>query len=231
MSSIRCFSRKSKGFHGVSSCVSVDCVSGSGKGITCCVAIGRLGLPSYWSQASLAASLIAVSCFALKLLLPFPASVRATMAAGSGAALAPDVANAPGGVDESDSDGSSTTSAPLAMSEVEGSSSASEDEPAVTSKRGQVGQFVWPCPREYPSALEERKKRKHLIPEDVDKPAAGALFRKALAKSNQDGNLLRLHVFDEPHKRYHKNGQRRARHKHFLFKMRNTFAFVHTLAV
>lgn len=145
--------------------------------------------------------------------------------------MVPHGANSLGGVDESDSDGSSTTSALPAMSEVDGSSSASEDDPAPTSKRGQVGQFVWPCPREYPSALEERKKRKHLIPEDVDKPAAGALFKKALAKNNQDGNLVRLHVFDEPHKRYHKDGQRRARHKHFLFKMRNTFAFVHTSAV
>ena len=94
-----------------------------------------------------------------------------------------------------------------------------------------MGQVVWPCPREYPSALEKRKKRKHLIPEDVDKPAAGALFKKALVKNSQDGSLLRLHVFDEPHKRYHKNGPRRARHKHLLFKMRNTFAFVHTSAV
>ena len=152
------------------------------------------------------------------------------MAAGSDATLVPDGANAPGGVDESDSDGSSTTSTP-AMSDVEGSSSASEDEPAVSNTRGQVGQFVWPCPCEYPSELEERKKRKHLIPEDVDKPAAGALFKKALVKNKQEGNLLRLHVFDEPHKRYHKNGQRRARHKHFLFKMRNAFAFVHISAV
>ena len=88
------------------------------------------------------------------------------MAAGSDAALVPDAANAPGGADESDSDGSSTTSAP-AMSDVEGSSSASEDEPAVSNKRGQVGQFVWPCPREYPSELEERKKRKHLSPEEM----------------------------------------------------------------
>ena len=152
------------------------------------------------------------------------------MAAGSDAALVPDGASALGGADESDSDGSSTTSAP-AMSEVEGSSSASEHEPAVSNKRCQVGQFVWPCPREYPSEVEDRKQRKHLIPEDVDKPAAGALFKKALVKNKQDGNLLRLHVFDEPHKRYHKNGQRRARHKHFLFKMRNTFAFVRISAV
>ena len=94
-----------------------------------------------------------------------------------------------------------------------------------------MGQFVWPCPREYPSDAEERKKRKHLIPEDLDKAATGELFKKALTKCNQGGNLTRLHVFDEPHKRYHKNGHRRARHKHVPFKMRATFAFGLPLAV
>ena len=84
-------------------------------------------------QASLTTSHNTGSCFGAQ--AP-PACVPATMAAGSDAVLVPNDATAPGGVDESDSDGSSTTSAPPAMSEVEGSSSASEDEPAVSNKRG-----------------------------------------------------------------------------------------------
>ena len=70
------------------------------------------------------------------------------MTAGFVAAPMPDAANAntPGGVDESDCEDSSPTSA-LAI--VEGNNSASEDEAAMSKMRGQVGQFDWPCPREY----------------------------------------------------------------------------------
>ena len=51
------------------------------------------------------------------------------------------------------------------MSEAEGDSSADEDEgQAHASARGRCGQFVWPCPREYPSELQEREAKPDLRP-------------------------------------------------------------------
>ena len=37
-------------------------------------------------------------------------------------------------------------------------------------------------------------------------------------------SLVRIHVFDEPHKRYNKATQQRERHKHIIFKMKKPFA-------
>ena len=46
----------------------------------------------------------------------------------------------------------------MAMLEAEGESSGDEDErEAMPTARGSCGQFVWPCPREYPSDAAERK--------------------------------------------------------------------------
>ena len=62
-----------------------------------------------------------------------------------------------GAQDGGDSDSSSSEESDAApMSEAEGESSADEDEgEAHASARGRCGQFVWPCPREYPSHLDE----------------------------------------------------------------------------
>ena len=111
------------------------------------------------------------------------------------------------------------------MSEAEGSSS-DEDEPAAQSRRAPCGQFVWPCPREFPSGLAARKSQKRLIPEDLSKAETGEFFKKTLTAHGQGGAIGKLHCFDEPHKKYIKSSQRRARHKHIIFKMNAPFAHV-----
>ena len=109
------------------------------------------------------------------------------------------------------------------MSDVEGDSS-SEEEAAAVSERGTCGQFVWPCPRQYPSKLADRKSERWLKPADMSKQELGQLFRQVLVSKSQGHNLQRLHVFDEPHKRYNVKTERRERHKHVVFRMKTPFA-------
>ena len=93
-------------------------------------------------------------------------------AAGGGAPLEaaaeqPSAAADDGGDANSPSSGSSSSDEEddVAMSEAEGDSSADEDEgQAHASARGRCGQFVWPCPREYPSELQEREAKPDLRP-------------------------------------------------------------------
>lgn len=111
------------------------------------------------------------------------------------------------------------------LDEVEGESSANEaDEACATKARGMAGQYVWPCPREYPSSLEKRKSSKLLLPEDLSREEAGKLFKSVFAAHGHLPALSRLHVFDEPHQKYNKATGVRARHKHFVFKCSGTFA-------
>ena len=125
--------------------------------------------------------------------------------------------------DDSSSDSSSTSD--VEMCEAEGDSSAyEEDTEASPKERGQCGQFVWPCPREFPAELEVRRERRWLKPEDMSKADFGVLFKSTLAKFQLGPSIVRLHCFDEPHKRYCKETGQRLRHKHLIFKLKCTFA-------
>ena len=111
------------------------------------------------------------------------------------------------------------------MSEAEGESSGGEEESAAsTSARGSCGQFVWPCPREYPVDVGERRKQKWLIPADLEKVEMGLLFKDMCNKMGLGPAILKIHVFDEPHKRYNMQTKKRQRHKHLVFKMASGFA-------
>ena len=49
---------------------------------------------------------------------------------------------------------------------------------------------------------------------------------QVVEKLGQTPNLRKIHVFDEPHKRYNKATGERERHKHLVFKTGNPFAHV-----
>ena len=120
----------------------------------------------------------------------------------------------------------SSQSAP-AMAETEGDSSCGEEEVEATpNRRGFCGQFVWPCPREYPADAEERAKQKWLIPADMQKSEVGLLFKDTCFRIGLGPKLLKVHVFDEPHKRYNKQTKQRERHMHVVFKMSCGFGHV-----
>lgn len=113
------------------------------------------------------------------------------------------------------------------VSALDGESSGAEEETeAEMNVRGRCGQFVWPCPREYPLDGGVRQARKWLIPADLSKEAFGELFKGVGAMLGQGPNFAHIHVFDEPHKRYSPVTGQRERHKHLVFKMKNTFAHV-----
>ena len=113
------------------------------------------------------------------------------------------------------------------MVEVEGESSGSDGEAAAAANaRAWCGQFVWPCPRKYPADAGQRKVQKRLIPNDLEKPELGKLFMKVAENVGQGPNLQKVHVFDEPHKRYNPITGQRERHKHVIFKMATAFAHV-----
>ncbi len=115
--------------------------------------------------------------------------------------------------------------APLPVCHVDGESSADDDEAeALTSTRACCGQFVWPCPREYPQYYPDRRARNWFIPADLSKAECGLLFKNTVTKCGLGPNLVKINVFDEPHKRYNRVTGVRERHKHILFKMKTTFA-------
>ena len=113
------------------------------------------------------------------------------------------------------------------MIEAEGESSGEEGESQASQKaRGCCGQFVWPCPRRYPSDPEERRRQRWLIPSDLSSKEFGLIFSGVCDKFGHGPNVSKLHVFDEPHKRYNPHTGVRARHKHLVFKMKTPFAHV-----
>ena len=113
------------------------------------------------------------------------------------------------------------------MAQVDGDSSDSEaDQPTSQTARCACGQFVWPCPREYPADAIVREREKHFIPADFSKEKFGRLFKATLEKFGHAPNIVKIHVFDEPHKRYNRQTGMRERHKHAIFKMRMPFAHV-----
>ena len=85
-------------------------------------------------------------------------------------------------------------------------------------------QFVWPCPREYPEDAQIRESQKWLIPADRTKEQTGLLFKQVVTKFGLGPNLVKIHVFDEPHKKYNRATGVRERHKHIIFKMKTPFA-------
>ena len=117
----------------------------------------------------------------------------------------------------------SGTDSSVDLSEVSGDSSDDgADVEAKVTQRAMCGQFVWPCPREYPSEIPARKKLKRLKPADMSKQDLGKLFKKVMSKA---GHIVKhIHVFDEPHKKYNKKTSRRERHKHTIFKVNAAFA-------
>jgi hypothetical protein len=82
---------------------------------------------------------------------------------------------------------------PKVMAEGE-SSDGEEEAEAVPSARGACGQFVWPCPREYPATIAARKKKKWLIPADMSKEDVGKLFKQVLAKCGQGPEDCSIHL-------------------------------------
>ena len=113
------------------------------------------------------------------------------------------------------------------MVEVGGDSSGSDGEvEAAANARACCGQFVWPCPRKYPADVAQRTAQKRFIPKDLGKPELGKLFIRIAENVGQGQNLKKVHVFDEPHKRYNIVTGQRERHKHVIFKMETTFAHI-----
>jgi hypothetical protein len=111
------------------------------------------------------------------------------------------------------------------LCQVDGASSGDDDEAeAVPTARGQCGQFVWPCPRQYPEQLQARQQKKWLIPADLSKWELGLMFKNVLLDFGHGPSIMKVHVFDEPHKRYSRATAARERHKHVIFKMKATFA-------
>ena len=105
------------------------------------------------------------------------------------------------------------------MATAEGESSGAEEEcAALPSTRAVCGQFVWPCPREYPESAAQRKVQLWLTPSDLTKEVFGLLFSKLCAKRKLGPSIDKVHVFDEPHKRYSRLTGARERHKHLLSK-------------
>ena len=110
-------------------------------------------------------------------------------------------------------------------SHVDGESSCEDEEvEASASARAYCGQFVWPCPREYPEDAQVRESQKWLIPADRTKEQTGLLFKQMVTKFGLGPNLVKIHVFDEPHKKYNRATGVRERHKHIIFKMKTPFA-------
>ena len=94
---------------------------------------------------------------------------------------------------------------PRTLCYVDGDSSGDDEEAeALTAARCECGQFVWSCPREYPADLQARKLRKWLIPADLSKAEAGQLFKTVVTSFGHGPNLVKIHVFDEPHKKYNR---------------------------
>jgi len=111
------------------------------------------------------------------------------------------------------------------MVEAEGESSGGEEESAAEkSRRVTCGQFVWPCLRQYPTEVAERRRRKWLIPADLTKEQFGYMFKDVCIAAGHGPNIDKLHVFDEPHKRFSKLTGAREIHKHLVFNMKATFA-------
>ncbi|CAE7436945.1 unnamed protein product, partial [Symbiodinium natans] len=104
------------------------------------------------------------------------------------------------------------------------SSGDDADQPSDVKCRGMCGQFVFPCPREYPAEHAQRKAMKHFIPEDFTKEEVGLIFKQAVIKVGFLPKLDRLHVFSEPHKKYNPATNARARHFHIIFRFKTTFA-------
>ena len=116
---------------------------------------------------------------------------------------------------------------PPPLCESVGESSGDEDEkPAGMMSRCQCGQFVWPCPRQYPPDAAARKAQKWLIPADLSKEEMGTLFKTVGTRLGHGPKFQKIHVFDEPHKRYNRVTGVRERHKHVVFKMVSAFAHV-----
>ena len=63
-----------------------------------------------------------------------------------------------------------------------------------------------------------------LIPSDLTKEQFGRLVNNVCVKRGLGASVAKIHVFDEPHKRYNKATQARERHKHLVFKMGAGFA-------
>ena len=104
------------------------------------------------------------------------------------------------------------------------SSDEDADRPSESKAEGMCEQSVWPCPRGYPSELATRRDLKMLIPEDMSKQQVGEMFKKVVCQVGQLPNLDRLHIFDEPHKKYNPATGQRARHYHIIFRFKSTFA-------
>ena len=76
---------------------------------------------------------------------------------------------------------------------VEAESSGGEEEAeAEYTTRGRCGQFVWPCPREYPFDATAREAQKWRIPADMTKEAFGKLFKGVGAMLGQGPNFAHI---------------------------------------
>ena len=109
------------------------------------------------------------------------------------------------------------------LCETEGASTDEEEAAAHYNNRGVCGQFVWPCPREYPPCPLERRHRNWLIPADLSKEECGVLFKRVGTNLGHGPILEKIHIFDETHKKWNKTTGVREHHKHVVLKMKALF--------
>ena len=97
----------------------------------------------------------------------------------------------------------------------EGSSSEEEFEaPAAPSLRGQAGLVTAACPRQYPAALEDRRRLKRHIPEDFTTDEFLTKFRRVFDR-NTTVNIEKATCHNEPHKRFNTQASSRTKHTDF----------------
>ena len=69
-------------------------------------------------------------------------------------------------------------------------------------KRAHLALFNWSCPNNYPKDLEQRRKRKHLKPEDLSKKEETDIMNSVARKRQLAAMLVHLITVDEPHKTF-----------------------------
>ena len=106
----------------------------------------------------------------------------------------------------------------------EGDSSDDEEEaPAHQSLRGTSSLVTASCPRQYPAALEVRRAKGLMIPEDFTKDDFLLKLRRVIAKYCTQ-KVVKASCHSEPHKRFKPSCKKRERHYHVALLMSGNFA-------
>ncbi|CAK9115982.1 unnamed protein product [Durusdinium trenchii] len=124
----------------------------------------------------------------------------------------------------SSSSSSSEDETPIELIEAKGSSSDESAPPARSGERGMVGMWTWPCPRCYGKTFDMRVQLGTLKPIDWDKQTLAEKFRSALQKRGLLGDLQKMIIVSEPHKKWDAQTERREQHYHVVVKFQRPFA-------